>query len=329
MSGFDLLSIGDASFDVFIDPTKSDLLCTIDTKKCFISFSYGEKIPVKRLETSLGGNAANNAVGAKRLGIDVALVDALGDDINGEEIVAGLKREGVDCTYIIQQPSSRSNYSAIVTYGGERTIFTFHAPRTYEFPDSLPDVPWIYLTSMGETYKPFYARFLEWFYAKDAKLVFNPGSWQLKEGLAGIADILKVAYIVFVNREEAEKLTDFGVSMGKEKELLTKFFNLGPKVPVITDGPNGSFLYDGSSFLKIGIMPIDAYERTGAGDAFGSGFLSALIKGHDLGEALLWGTLNSASVIGYTGSQRGLLTEVEVETWKKMAESCGVRAEEF
>lgn len=329
MSGFDLLSIGDASFDVFIDPTKSDLLCDIDTKKCFISFSYGEKIPVKRLETSLGGNAANNAVGTKRLGISTSIVLTLGDDINGREIIQGLGEEGVDTSFVKVQPGALSNYSAIVTYGGERTIFTFHAPRTYEFPDNLPETPWVYLTSMGETYKPFYTKFLEWFYTKNAKLAFNPGSWQLKEGLSGIADILKVTYLVFVNREEAEKLTSFGNSKKKDKELLMELSRLGPKVPVITDGPNGSFLYDGSKFLRIGIMPIDAYERTGAGDAFGSGFLSALIKGHDLGEALLWGTLNSASVIGYTGSERGLLTEIEIETWKKMAESCGVKVKEF
>src|SRR4030042_919958 len=53
---FDLLSIGDASLDVFIAPTESEEFCRVDTKECFIAFSYGEKIPVKNLEFSIGGN---------------------------------------------------------------------------------------------------------------------------------------------------------------------------------------------------------------------------------------------------------------------------------
>jgi sugar/nucleoside kinase (ribokinase family) len=77
-------------------------------------------------------------------------------------------------------------------------------------------------------------------------------------------------------------------------------------------------------FYKVGIMPLEAYERTGAGDAFGSGCLSALIHGKSLEESLLWGTCNSGSVIGYTGSQRGLLKESEMEVWLERARSSGV-----
>ena len=43
----ELLSIGDVSWDVFITPTESEALCTLDDKECLICFSYGEKIPVK------------------------------------------------------------------------------------------------------------------------------------------------------------------------------------------------------------------------------------------------------------------------------------------
>ena len=76
--------------------------------------------------------------------------------------------------------------------------------------------------------------------------------------------------------------------------------------------------------FKVGVLPVDAYERTGAGDAFGSGCLSALIHGKPLDEALLWGTCNSASVIGYTGSQKGLLKDSEMPVWLERAKSSGV-----
>ena len=128
------------------------------------------------------------------------------------------------------------------------------------------------------------------------------------------------------DREEAEKLTGFGESAGKDRELLVSLNKLGPKICIITDGGNGSLAYDSvnGKFVKAGVLPVDAYERTGAGDAFGSGSLSALIHGKTLDEALLWGTVNSASVIGYTGPQKGLLKETEIDEWIIRYKSSGV-----
>src|SRR3989344_1275154 len=95
-----LLSIGDATLDVFLNPTESEALCTADNKECLICFSYGEKIPVKSIEYSIGGNAANNVVGAKRLGVSSGILTTLGGDDTGNQILQKLEREGVDMTYV-------------------------------------------------------------------------------------------------------------------------------------------------------------------------------------------------------------------------------------
>lgn len=327
---FDLLSIGDATVDVFMNPTETETLCEIDDKKCRICFAYGDKIPVRNLEFTIGGNAANNAVGSSRLGLKNAIVLTLGDDTIGKLIVERLQKEGVDITFVIQQPATTSNYSTIINYGGERTIFTYHAPRSYEFPVQLPIVPWVYLTSMGESYRPFYNHFVDWIRRNtQVRLAFNPGSWQIRAGVEGIKDVLNLTNLIFINRQEAEKFSGIADSTGKERELLTSVNKLGPDIVVVTDATNGSFVYDGKRFLKCGVLPVDAYERTGAGDAFGTGFLSAVVKGKSLDEALIWGTLNSASVIGYVGAQKGLLRENEMFDWIERAKSSGVKAEEF
>lgn len=326
----DLLSIGDASLDMFLTPTESEALCTIDEKECLICFSYGDKIPVKTLEFSVGGNAANNAVGVTRLGLKSALVLTLGDDDIGNQIVEKATKEGVDMTYVIQQPSTVSNYSTVINYAAERTIFVYHAPRSYEFPVKLPKTPWVYLTSMGESFRPFYNHVVDWLKKNpEIKLAFNPGSYQLRVDPEVLKDVLALTHMIFVNRQEAERLTGMEESSGQEKELLKKLSALGPKIPVITDGENGSFIFDGSRFVHAGILPIDAHERTGAGDAFGSGCLSGIIKGKTLEEALLWGTINSASVIGYVGPQRGLLKEAEMQEWEERFRSSGVKVEEI
>ena len=330
MSSLDLLSVGDANLDVFIVPSESESLCNIDTKECLIAFSYADKIPVRNLEFAVGGNSANNAVGVKRLGVNVGSVLTLGDDSNGIQIIEKLKKENIDLTYVIQQPATLSNFNVVVSYTGERTIFTYHAPRSYEFPVQLPKVPWVYLTSMGESYRPFYNHITEWLVRNpEIKLAFNPGSWQLRGGIKEIGNVFKLSHIVFVNKQEAEKLTGFETKDSVTKELLMALSGLGPKISVITDGGNGAYAFDGHRFLHCGVLPMDAYERTGAGDAFGSGFLSAVIKGKTLEEALIWGTVNSASVIGYTGAQRGLLTEDDMSTWVDRAKSSGVMVEEM
>lgn len=330
MSNFDLLSIGDANLDAFIVPSESEALCDINTKECLIAFSYADKIPVKNLEFSIGGNAANNAIGTKRLGINTSSVLTLGDDSTGLQIIERLKAEGIDLTYVVQQPSTLSNFNVVITYTGERTIFTYHAPRSYEYPTALPKTPWIYLTSMGESYRPFYTHITEWLVKNpETKLAFNPGTWQLKGGVKEIGNVLKLSHIVFVNKEEAEKLTGHEVKSEVTKELLMALSGIGPQISVITDGGNGAYVFDGHKFLYCDIMPMDAHERTGAGDAFGSGFLSAIIKGKTIEDALIWGTVNSASVIGFVGAQKGLLKETDIDMWIERFNLSGVKIVEM
>ncbi|OGM21928.1 hypothetical protein A2863_04170 [Candidatus Woesebacteria bacterium RIFCSPHIGHO2_01_FULL_38_9b] len=327
MNELELLSIGDVTWDVFLAPTESNSLCTINDKECFICFSYGEKIPIKSLEYSVGGNAANNAVGTKRLGVKVGLVTTLGGDSIGNQTVEKIEKEGVDMSFVVQQPTAGSNFSTVINYGGERTIFTYRAPRSYEFPVHLSVAPWIYLTSMGESFQPFYNHFMDWLKMNPTiKMAFNPGSRQIRVDRVIIDPVLKASYIIYVNREEAEKLARMEDSNGKEKELLKKVSELGPKVVIVTNGGGGSFLYDSENekYYKAGVMPVDAYERTGAGDSFGAGCIAAIIRGKTYQEALLWGTVNAASVIGYVGAQKGLLKESDMPEWIERAKSSGV-----
>lgn len=330
MDNLDLLTIGDATIDVFITPLESETMCKLDTKECLICFSYGDKIPTRELVTVVGGNASNNAVGCTRLGVSTSLVLSLGDDDFGRVIVEKLKKENVGMDYVVQVKGDKSNYNTVINYSGERTIFVYHAPRNYAFPANLQKPKWVYLTSMGEEFPKFFEQFVAWKKQNpDVRLAFNPGSWQFRAGTQALTEVLSLTDVLFVNRQEAEKLTGMKESLNNEKELLKSVVALGVKTPIITDGGNGVFVYQDNRFLKCGVLPVDAYERTGAGDAFGSGCLSAIIKGKSIEDALLWGTLNSASVIGFIGPQQGLIKESEMEIWLERAKSSGVKVEEF
>jgi len=141
MTKLDMLTIGDVSYDVFLYPVESESLCQLNNKESLICFGYGAKIPVSEMQFTIGGNAANNAVGTKRLGVSVGIVITLGADDVGNQILTYLEKEGVDTAFAIPQVSTTSNYSVILSYEGERTIFTYKVPRSYEFPVKLPETP--------------------------------------------------------------------------------------------------------------------------------------------------------------------------------------------
>ena len=83
---------------------------------------------------------------------------------------------------------------------------------------------------------------------------------------------------------------------------------------MITDGPKGAYASDGQSRFKMPPYPDPAppFERTGAGDAFSSAFVAALIKGSNIEGALQWAPINSMSVVQKVGAQAGLLSEDEI-----------------
>ncbi len=78
-------------------------------------------------------------------------------------------------------------------------------------------------------------------------------------------------------------------------------------------------------FLKIYRGPV--IERTGAGDSYGAGFMSAVVKGKSISEAMLWGNGNSTSVVQYIGAREGLLEEPALR--KMIEENSDIVPEEF
>ena len=123
-----------------------------------------------------------------------------------------------------------------------------------------------------------------------------------------LAELYAIAEVVAVNKEEAEKILGLGET--DIKELLEKMRGLGPKIALITDGPNGAYAFDGTEMLKVPMYPDPSppANRTGAGDAMTSTFVIALALGKSLEEALLWGPVNSMSVVQHIGAQKGLLS---------------------
>jgi ribokinase len=312
---YDVLSLGPFRMDCFVTLPEEEIteVCSMDRKRCMIELGFGEKISVKSMHFSIGGNAANNAVGLSRLGKKAAIIGTVGNGWTDKQAVEILKQEGVETKYV--RSIEGQQFGVIINYQGERTILSYYVPCVFTWPDDVDlNADWIYLTSMSEGYEEFYDNAVSWAKNKGAKIAFNPGTRQIKAGLEHLRSAYAAAEVIFVNKEEAEEL------LGREqdtqiKKLLEDLRAVGPKCVIITDGGEGAFAYDGEKYLHMPIVPASVVQRTGAGDAFGSGFLAAYISGKTIEECLRWGTVNSASVLEHVGPQIGLLGPERMEQW--------------
>ncbi len=311
---YDIIAIGDSTVDIFLEIDEATVLCDMDRETCRLCISYADKIAVRKMtRVNAVGNAANHAVGVSRLGLKGAIVTIVGNDNAGHEIIQTLKKERVNTKYICVDKKRGTNYSTVINYKGERTILVYHERRDYEWC-VVPKSSWMYFTSMGDGHDVMYANLVRHVRETQCQLAFNPGTFQLKLGIAGIGPILQISDVLFLNKEEAR-----GLIGGDEKknnhivELLEEFHTLGPKIIAITDGQHGSYVYDGTTKYHLPIFEAPVVERTGCGDAFGSGFTAALAYGHDVKEAMRWGNVNASGVIQYIGAQQGLYTKKEIE----------------
>lgn len=316
MKQFDVLSVGDALIDAFLSIDDADVHFRVDEKTKELCIPYGEKIMLDGCQFLLGGNACNVAVGLSRLGAKTGLCAEIGDDALAQIIKTGLASEHIDQSLLIQTSHMSSSFAVGINYKKERTLFVEHVVRHHDFHLPSTRVQWVYLSSLGREWKQAYEKTLAFVNAEKTKLAFNPGTPQLSEGVEGIVAVLTMTDILFVNKEEGEKIVagTTSITNGDMKELLKELQLLGPKIVVVTDGRQGSYVLDEEKrYYHLGIFDHPVVERTGAGDAYTSGFLSAMIHKRPIEEAMYWGTCNAGSVVGKVGAQPGLLRRDEME----------------
>jgi len=312
-----VLVIGSSSIDLFAKPVDEEELEESDNK---VSFNLGDKIPVDVYSLSLGGNASNVSSGLKSLGCKVTLYTFLGNDILSSHIKNTLEKRGIELI-VEEENSNASSMSFILNLKGDRVIFSHHSNKRYSFDEGKVKSAFdmIYLTSMGEGWENAYQKILVFAKSKNVPIAFSPGSHQLNEITEAFFETLKNSKILMCNMSEAKKILEAkGISSEDPKKIFTHLKSLGPEILSITEGDRGAFAVDDkNNIFHIEPLVINSHEKTGAGDAYASGFLGAFIKGKSAEEAMIWGSVNSYSVMQKVGAQNGLATEDEINEYIK------------
>ena len=313
---YDFVALGDIVVDAFIELNKdaADASTDMDTGRMTLHMPFGSKLPYNDVVVIPAvGNSPNAAVSAHRLGLRSALVANLGHDRNGKDCLDQLRKEGVDTDLVKVHEGKNTNYHYVLQYGPERTILIKHEEYPYALPPFQNPPRFLYFSSIGENSIPFHHEVAA--YLKEhpeTKLAFQPGTFQIRLGVEALKDLYAVTEIFFCNKEEAQEI--LGSNEKDVAVLLRGMRDLGPKIPVITDGPGGAYALSDDEvwFMPMYPDPAPPRDRTGAGDAFASTFTGAIALGFDVKTALAWGPINSMSVVQHIGAQAGLLSKEEL-----------------
>ena len=316
----DFVAIGDIVIDNFIELKNAQIEKRGNREK--ICMNFADKIPYKKsTEISAVGNSPNAAVSASRLGLKSALITNIGADENGKKCIQSLEKDKVITKYIKISKKHKTNYHIVLSFKADRTILVKHAEFNYKMPN-IGSPKWIYLSSLAENSLPFHSQIVKYLEKHpEIKLAFQPGTFQMNLGYKKLKKVYEKTEVFFCNKEEAQRILNISKKKPSIKILLKKIRKLGPNIVIITDGPKGAYSYDGKEILQIPMYPNQKkpYDRTGAGDSFSSTFTSALASGKTIREALMWGPINSMSVVQYLGAQKGLLTKKKLLDFLKKA----------
>ncbi|MGN6667226.1 MAG: ribokinase [Trinickia sp.] len=284
--------------------------------------SAGETLAGRSFDKVPGGKGGNQAVAAARLGAEVTMIGCVGDDDHGTHLVAGLRRDGIDCSGVAidaTRPTGvamivvdDAGQNSIVIVAGSNGAVTPSAIEQHETAIAQADVLVCQLEVPGETVLAAMrkARTL------GRTVVLNPAP--ATEPLS--RDWLECADFLIPNEVEASVLSGMLVdSPETARRAAAALQDKGARNVIITLGKQGVLLLaEGESRAGGGAHPdtgvgkqyvpaeVDAIDTTAAGDTFVGGFCAALAAKRSLDEAVRFGQAAAAISVTRAGAQTSI-----------------------
>ncbi|MBP6859737.1 MAG: carbohydrate kinase family protein [Candidatus Magasanikbacteria bacterium] len=310
---FNLITIGDALVDTHVFIDNATLECDINQQNCQLCLNYASKIPITHSFQSLGGNAANVALGTSRLNLKTAILSSIGNDASGSMIREELIKQKIDTSLLSVDKKIPTRYSVVLNFKQERTILSYHQKRSYPFPKKFPATDWIYYSSLSEGYEDFQEKLLVFLNKHPhISLSYNPGSIQL-QNLDLVKKVIARTNILILNLEEAKTILSLDIKKEESiKYLIQGLLSLGAQEVAITDSKQGAWAGNTTHIWHCAGIPVEVVSKTGAGDAFSSGYLAARFYKKNIDTALNWGILSSTHIISSASSKKIPLNKKEM-----------------
>jgi len=268
----------------------------------------GETVLGERFLTVPGGKGANQAVAAARLGAEVTLIGALGDDAFGEQLREGLAREGIALDHVSRIDDCGSGTASITVAGGENEIIVVPAANARVTPaqveaagDAIARADAV-LVQMEIPLESVEAT-LRLGHRLGVPVILNPAPAQKLP-----TEWLKLARYVTPNQHE------LAILLGADAQQDFRALMRQAPVPVVlTRGGEGAwYREDGEPTHQSGFA-VDVVDTTGAGDTFNGALAVFLHEG--LPQAVRKACAAAALSVTRLGAQGGMPTRVELDAW--------------
>jgi len=321
---YDIISFGSATLDVFMQSHKLQVLESdkFATKKG-ICVPLGSKLHIKEVGFFMGGCGTNSAVTFGRQGLKTAYFGAIGKDVGGEQVKKVLSKNKVSLELLSETNKHPTAFSVILSVPdvGRSILEKYgacHQLTEKDIPFDKLNANWFYISSLSYKSHSIFVPLMKFAKEKGIKISSNPaGSIKTPEHIEILKSVLDKIDILILNKEECAKLT--GENFEDEEKIFTKLDKWVKGIAVMTKGPDGVVVSDNKNIYRAGIPKSDLVDRTGAGDAFGSGFVAGFIeKQGDIAQAIQLGTANATSVLQELGAAKGLLKKGEWGPWEKV-----------
>lgn len=320
---FDVIAIGSAVYDGFMEADLKEIKDKTTASGKSLRLPLGEKISGKSVSFEIGGNAVNAAVTFSRQGYRAGICARIGRDIRGEEIRRRLIEEKIKLDFMEIDPRLQTSFSAVFLSRGERTIINFPGSGNNlslaGILEAKPRTKWFYVSLPGDSYKAL-PDIVSLAKEQSAKIAFNPTARHIQKSRQAILKLLPKIDFLVLNETEASMLTS--IDFKNPERAFKKLDKVMPGILAVTYGTKGAAVSDGRFVYRTGIFQNKkTADRTGAGDAFGSGFVSGLMRG-GIELAIRLGLANAASVVEAIGANKNSLTREDFEKssrWSKVS----------
>ena len=275
----------------------------------------GETVSGGTLLTNLGGKGANQAVAARKLGAEVRMLGAVGEDGPGREIRERLDAAGIDVTGIVAVPDAATGTALIFVDAegrnqigvapGANHCLTVEMLRPYEGAIAWADV----VVCQLETPLPVVRWALEEAHRHGVRAILNPAPVrELPDDLLGL-----VAYLT-PNEGEAAALAgipigDMDSARGAGRRLLER----GAATVIVTLGGEGALVCQRDRIVHFPAFKVAVVDTTAAGDAFNGALAVGLAAGGTLDEAVPLAAATAALTCTRRGAQDSLPERADVE----------------
>lgn len=320
---YDIITFGSATQDLFMSSQEFQEIesAKFNTKKG-LCVPLGTKIHMKKVVFAMGGVGTNTACTFANQGFKTAYFGAIGKDPFADSIKKELLNHNVSLNLLQESEKDTTAFSVIITLPKIGRSILEQYGACHELTEKDIDFNkiksnYFYIGSLSGNSHEMLVFILDFAKKNNIKVFSNPaGSMKTAENTEILRNNLDKIDILILNQEEAAKLAELDFS--QEKEVFNKLDNLVKGIVVITKGPKGVSVSDGKKIYSAGIPESPMIERTGAGDAFGSAFVSGWIEKQDISHAIQLGTANATSCLQKIGAVNGLLKKGDWGQWEKV-----------